>query len=202
MLKFRANKKRDREESEQGERTLIMWMCWVLLMVVESQKRVFKWASTLLSHTKSDQQWHKQQHRYTNLWFLFSFFGEWMFVRNNISNTHLKHKESRKKNFDHLLDSQVSEFDDFFCPSWNHVKHHRCHYYHHCVCLEAANSKHTHKSVHAPARMFAHIEWLLAKLTVCIIRLKSLYKCILKYCRMPPNISIFILADVYYTHTH
>lgn len=144
MLKFRANKKRDREESEQGERTLIMWMCWVLLMVVESQKRVFKWASTLLSHTKSDQQWHKQQHRYTNLWFLFSFFGEWMFVRNNISNTHLKHKESRKKNFDHLLDSQVSEFDDFFCPSWNHVKHHRCHYYHHCVCLKAANNTHTH----------------------------------------------------------
>lgn len=109
MLKFRANKKRDREESEQGERTLIMWMCWVLLMVVESQKRVFKCASTLLSHTKSDQQWHKQQHRYTNLWFLFSFFGEWMFVRNNISNTHLKHKESRKKT---LIICSTSKFQN------------------------------------------------------------------------------------------
>lgn len=113
-------------------------------------------------------------------------------AQNNISNTHLKYKESKKKT---LIICSTSKFQNsmifFVCPSWNHVKHHRCHYYHHCVYGLRQLTTHKHKNTHTHVRAhrkFAHIEWLLAKLTVCIIRLKSLYKCILKYCRMPPNI--------------
>lgn len=91
-------------------------------------------------------------------------------VQNNMSNTHSKYKANKKKT---LIICSTTKFRWFFFVLVETVSS----FIVTIIIIFVFSLRHT--------SMCARIEWLLAKLTVCIIRLKSLYKCILKYCRMP-----------------